>query len=102
VRFTTASGDKETRCKPISAQCEAGNVKLVRAPWNDSFTRELEGFPVSKHDDQCDALSGAHEVLCASSGAIHSANDLFTSNIGCDWSQARAPLPWRHLFFGKK
>jgi predicted phage terminase large subunit-like protein len=102
VRFATASGDKETRAKPVSAQAEAGNIKLVRGLWNDEFLRVLENFPVGKHDDEIDALSGAHEVLCSSSGAIHSASDLFTSNIGCDWSQARAPLSWRHLFFGKK
>jgi phage terminase large subunit-like protein len=28
VRFSTASGDRETRAKPVSAQAEAGNVKL--------------------------------------------------------------------------
>jgi predicted phage terminase large subunit-like protein len=62
VKFATASGDKETRCKPISAQAEAGNVKLVRGPWNDAFLRVLENFP-GKHDDEVDALSGAHETL---------------------------------------
>ena len=63
VRFPTASGDKETRAKPISAQCEAGNVKLVRGLWNDDFLRELENFPAGRHDDAVDALSGAYEQI---------------------------------------
>ena len=60
VRFATASDDKETRAKPVSAQAEAGNIKIVRGLWNDEFLRELENFPAGKHDDCVDALSGAY------------------------------------------
>ncbi len=70
VRFATASGDKETRAKPVSAQAEAGNVKLVRALWNDEFLRVLENFPAGRHDDEVDSLSGAHEKLGGRSGSI--------------------------------
>ncbi len=63
VRFTTATGDKETRAKPVSAQAEAGNVKIVRGAWNDEFIRALENFPVGRHDDEADGLSLAHEEL---------------------------------------
>jgi predicted phage terminase large subunit-like protein len=63
VRFKTATGDKETRAKPVSAQAEAGNVKIVRGLWNQDFLRELENFPQGNHDDQVDALSGAYEHL---------------------------------------
>jgi predicted phage terminase large subunit-like protein len=73
VRFTPASGSKETRAKPISAQCEAGNVKIVRGPWNDAFIHELESFPTGRHDDQVDALSGAHEILCVGLTSFSSA-----------------------------
>jgi predicted phage terminase large subunit-like protein len=66
VRFATATGDKETRAKPVSAQAEAGNVKLVRGLWNDDFLRVLENFPAAKHDDEVDALSGAHGMLSGS------------------------------------
>jgi predicted phage terminase large subunit-like protein len=31
------TGDKATRARPASAQAEAGNVKLLRGPWNDTF-----------------------------------------------------------------
>jgi predicted phage terminase large subunit-like protein len=72
VRFATATGDKETRCKPISAQAEAGNVKIVRGLWNEDFLRVLENFPTGRHDDDVDALSGAHGVLSQSSeGALN-------------------------------
>jgi predicted phage terminase large subunit-like protein len=73
VRFDTATGSKEVRAKPVSAQAEAGNIKIVRAPWNDEFLRELENFPTGKHDDAVDALSGAHSTLLAPSGAWDSA-----------------------------
>jgi predicted phage terminase large subunit-like protein len=63
VRFAVATGDKEVRAKPISAQAEAGNVKLVRGLWNDEFLRELENFPAGKHDDAVDALSGAYSLV---------------------------------------
>jgi hypothetical protein len=45
VRFATASGDKETRAKPVSGQAEAGDIKIVRGLWNDEFLRVLENFP---------------------------------------------------------
>jgi predicted phage terminase large subunit-like protein len=70
VRFATATGDKETRCKPISAQAEAGNVKIVRGLWNEDFLRELENFPVGRHDDCVDSLSGAHGVLSQSTDGV--------------------------------
>jgi predicted phage terminase large subunit-like protein len=77
VKFATATGDKQTRAKPISAQAEAGNVKIVRGPWNDSFLRVLENFPIAKHDDEVDGLSGAHGMLCDySSGAFSSASQI--------------------------
>ena len=74
VRYETATGSKETRAKPISAQAEAGNVKVVRGPWNDDFLREAENYPTGKHDDCVDALSGAHGRLSAGSGAFDSAD----------------------------
>jgi predicted phage terminase large subunit-like protein len=52
-----ASGDKATRARPLASQCGVGNVKLVRAPWNDDFIRELIRFPRGKHDDQVDACA---------------------------------------------
>jgi hypothetical protein len=59
------TGDKITRFGPVSAQCEAGNVKILRAPWNEDFFRCLEGFPEVAHDDDVDAFSGALDLLVA-------------------------------------
>jgi predicted phage terminase large subunit-like protein len=64
----SGAGSKETRARPVSSQCEAGNVKLIRAIWNEEFLRELENFPTGRHDDAVDALTGAHEILCSAHG----------------------------------
>lgn len=54
---------KEVRAAPFSAQWAAGNVKIVRGPWNEAYFSELEGFPVAEKDDQVDASSGAFNHL---------------------------------------
>jgi predicted phage terminase large subunit-like protein len=63
VAPATESGDKLTRFGPFSAQCRAGNVKILRGPWNEDLFRVLEGFPDLAHDDEVDACSGALEML---------------------------------------
>lgn len=65
VRAYPVTKAKETRARPVSAQAEAGNIKLVRGSWNEAFVRELENFPDAAHDDQVDALSGAFNALTA-------------------------------------
>lgn len=57
------SGDKVTRAGPVSAQAEAGNIRLVRGAWNKPFLATLEGFPSAAHDDDVDGLSGAFNQL---------------------------------------
>lgn len=64
VRTSPNSKDKITRAKPASAQCEAGNIMVLRAPWNEAFFSELENFPDGAHDDIVDVLSGAFNELC--------------------------------------
>lgn len=67
VRVMTTSKDKATRAKPVSAQAEWGNIKVLRAPWNDDFFGELENFSDNDkeyaHDDIVDVLSGAFNEL---------------------------------------
>ena len=60
-------GTKEARATPLSAQAEAGNVKLVTGPWVDQFLDEACMFPNAEHDDQVDALSGAFNALLSGS-----------------------------------
>ncbi|MNL05977.1 Terminase-like family protein [compost metagenome] len=62
VRSYPARQDKVTRAKPFSAQAEAGNVKILRGPWNEDYLNELESFPNGSHDDQVDGSSGGFSV----------------------------------------
>lgn len=63
ARAELETGSKEVRANPVSAQAEAGNVKLVRGAWNESFLDEVSMFPNGANDDQVDALSGAFASL---------------------------------------
>src|SRR5437667_6834958 len=63
ARAAAESGDKLTRFGPFSAQCRAGNVKILRGLWNEDLFRVLEGFPDLAHDDEVDACSGPLEML---------------------------------------
>lgn len=67
VRAVLESGSKEVRANPVSAQAEAGNIKLVRGPWNEAFLEEVSMFPNGSHDDQVDGLTGAFAELVTSS-----------------------------------
>lgn len=67
-RGVSVTGDKVTRAKPFRAQCEAGNVRLVRGPWNETLLQELSVFPTGSHDDQVDALSCAFNALALEQG----------------------------------
>lgn len=63
VYTNKVSKDKVTRALPVSSQCEANNVKMLIAKWNEEFFREAENFPEGAHDDQIDALSGAFNMM---------------------------------------
>lgn len=74
VHAKTVNKNKADRAKPLSAQAEAGNVWLVRGPWQTQFMLEAEAFidereckaPKGYHDDQIDAASGAYNHLALS------------------------------------
>lgn len=65
VHVRKPAKDKEMRAKAVSAQAEHGNIKVLRAPWNDEFFTELENFPEFGHDDIVDVLSGAYNESCS-------------------------------------
>ena len=48
--------------QPFAAQAQAGNVKVVRGPWNNDSSRSYTGSDLT-HDDQVDGGSGAYEML---------------------------------------
>lgn len=62
--FSPESGSKEQRAEPFAAQVNAGNVCMVRGPWNDMVLAELGLFPGSTFKDITDAFSRAyHHIL---------------------------------------
>jgi predicted phage terminase large subunit-like protein len=63
VHFSPETGDKVVRARPFASQVNAGNVVMLRAPWNDAFREELRTFPAGLHDDQVDAASRAFQGL---------------------------------------
>lgn len=58
-----ATGEKTSHWRPFAAQCEGGNVSLLRALWNTAFLDELLIAPNGAHDDQVDAASGSFTDL---------------------------------------
>lgn len=64
--FTTESGDKRLRASPFAAQVNAGNVRMLKAPWNTEYLHTLGVFPNGKHDDLVDASSRAYNRINAS------------------------------------
>lgn len=63
-----ATGSKELRADALASQCEGGNVKLVRGPWNEAFIAELCAFPRGTNDDQVDGGSGVFKMLTTEAG----------------------------------
>jgi len=61
--FSPETDSKIERANPFRAQCHAGNVKIVRGPWNEEYLSELCSFPAGKFDDQVDASSNAFNEL---------------------------------------
>lgn len=59
VKAEPETGDKVTRAEPFAAQCEGGNVLIVRGDWNEAYIDELCLFPGGSFKDQVDASSGA-------------------------------------------
>ena len=61
--FSPETGSKEDRATPLAAQCENGNVYLVKGSWNQSFINEASLFPNGQFKDQIDAASRAYSCL---------------------------------------
>lgn len=66
VEVNTVHESKGNRAKPVSAQAEQGNVKILAGAWNETFFREtslFDGIGEKILTDQVDALSGAYHLL---------------------------------------
>ena len=57
------SGPIEARASPFLAAVEDGQVKMVRAQWNQDFRDECNFFPDGEHDDQISSVSYAYNEL---------------------------------------
>ena len=64
LKVVVVSGDKITRANGLASQVNAGNVKLVAAPWNAGLLQRLDAFPTKGiPDDEVDALADAFNEL---------------------------------------
>jgi predicted phage terminase large subunit-like protein len=96
VRFATAGGDKVTRFSGFSAQADPirgkyGNVRILRATWNERLCTQLESFPPEKgrgHDDDADSTSEAFNGLVGKFGP----GEAFLAMIG-DKAKAKEAEP---------
>lgn len=68
MRASPESGSKEQRAEAFAAQCERGNVYVVRGDWTEEFVEELCLFPAGTYKDQVDATSRAFARLLQSGG----------------------------------
>jgi predicted phage terminase large subunit-like protein len=59
------TGNKVLRAEPLASQAKAGNVKLLKGPWNKAFLEEARKFPRGKFKDQIDGASGAFNKLAS-------------------------------------
>lgn len=57
------TGSKLVRAHGLSSQWFAGNVYVLRGPWNEKFSSEMDAFPYGDHDDYADAATGAFNTL---------------------------------------
>ncbi len=91
VHAERVTGDKLTRARQLSAQCEARNVKLVRGSWNETYLVELHRFDgKGGSDDQVDGSSGAFNKLATVYSGEWSADD----NPAAASQMSRAPEEW--------
>jgi predicted phage terminase large subunit-like protein len=70
VTASPETGDKATRAAPFASQIEAGNVRMLRGPWNRDLLDEMRMFPNGAKDDQIDACSRAFAHLSENKPSI--------------------------------
>lgn len=79
IEASRETGGKTLRAMPVASQVDAGNVRLVKAPWNHALIEELRAFPFGRKDDQVDALSRAFSMLLTAAAPARSASVPFMS-----------------------
>jgi predicted phage terminase large subunit-like protein len=85
VQAVKPMGDKVARAYLPAGRGEAGLLYADRAaPWFPPFESEALGFPLSSHDDQVDALSGAAQMAVdhlATRARAHDLADLASNTL---------------------
>lgn len=66
VMVQPSTTNKQERADAFSAQVNAGNVKMLRGAWNKIVLEEMRQFPLGKHDDIVDSLSGIFNRMALS------------------------------------
>lgn len=79
VTITPEQGDKATRAYPVISQANAGNLAMVKAPWNRVLIDEMAAFPNGTYDDQVDALSRAFSIVGLANRPISISNELLAA-----------------------
>jgi|GEM_PF-577756 len=74
IRGVDAQGDKVERARPWQLRAKQGHIKLVRAPWNLDFIREVTSFPKGRHDDDVDTVSGGVQMIADDGGSTKTAS----------------------------
>ena len=77
ARGIKPQGDKITRARGLSSQSLAGNVKLLRASWNERWLTHMHGQPDLAHDDIMDASSGAYNELALGAPTEQATNPFY-------------------------
>lgn len=62
IRPHKPEGDKVLRANIWFGEAAAGKIFMLRGLWNDHFMSQLSIFPIGRHDDTIDSMSGAR--LC--------------------------------------
>lgn len=72
-----ATGPPEVRASPFLAACEAGDVYMIGADWNQPLIDEVNGFPDGTFDDQVIALAlGYNKLVFGMYGSVVWGRDL--------------------------
>jgi predicted phage terminase large subunit-like protein len=95
------SGNKIVRAQLVANKAEpksdvpTGQMRLVRAHWNEALLDELEIFPDGEHDDAVDSLSGALGVLVKKVGMAPTVNLKNGSLTQQNWTSTAQPVSAR-------
>jgi predicted phage terminase large subunit-like protein len=86
---------KVVRAMGLSAQAEAGNIRIVFGRWNQDYIEELTSFPEYTHDDQVDATSGAFNKLAG--GALSVPESATKSRVTVETSRFGAAVALKRI-----